>query len=166
MRTRIATAMTSGTASDAARVLATDLRAQLGEDPPVLVLAFASTSQPLGEVTAALVKEFPGATILGASTAGEFTEKGDAKGGVSAFALVGDFRVFAGMGTGQGADPQRAVADAVLGLPRTVEGYDCRTGLLLLDPLAGNAEEVTLLLGVHFEGDETLAGGRRGMTSR
>jgi methyl-accepting chemotaxis protein len=162
MQTRIATAMASGTANGAARVLAAAIRAKLGDDPPALVMAFASTSQPLGEVTAELTKEFPQSTVLGASTAGEFTEEGDAKGGVSAFALVGDFKVFAGMATGLQASPQRAVAAAVEGLPRTVPGYPHRTGLLMLDPLAGNGEEVTLLMAVHFGGDEPLAGGAAG----
>jgi methyl-accepting chemotaxis protein len=162
MRTRVATAMASGTATGAARVIAAGLRAKLGDDPPALVLAFASTSQPLADVTSQLAKEFPTSTVLGASTAGEFTEEGDARGSVSAFALLGDFKVFAGVGMGLQADPKRAVAEAALGLPRVVDGYPCRMGILLLDPLAGNGEEVTLLMAVHFDGEEPLVGGAAG----
>ncbi len=138
------------------------MRAQLGGTPPVLVTVFASTSQPLGEVVQYLAAELPGVTILGASTAGEFTEKGDAKSSISAFALAGDYKVFAGMGLDLKANPERAVRQAIEGLPKAVQGYSHRTGILLLDPLAGNGEEVTLIAASMLGADEPLAGGAAG----
>ncbi len=159
MTTRIATAMAAGTSDVAARALSEALRAQLGTAQPALVVVFASTSQSLEDVTKGLSRSFPSATVLGASTAGEFTERGDTKGGVSAFAAAGDFKVVAGLGAGLKADPAAAIAAAIGALPRTLLGYPCSTGVLLLDPLAGNGEEVTLLLAAKDGGEETLVGG-------
>jgi len=112
--------------------------------------------------TAGLSAAFPGSTVLGASTAGEFTQDRDAKGSTAAFVLAGDYRVFAGIGDGLKATPERAVARAVEGLPASLHGYPHRTALLLLDPLAGNGEEATLLAAAHLGADVRLAGGAAG----
>lgn len=162
MTTQIATAMASGPAGAAAAAIVRDLRGKLAGVSPAILLAFASTEQPLAEITGALEKEFQGATVLGASTAGEFTEQGDKKSSVSVFAAAGDFKVFAGLGTDLKANPEAAVAKAIAGMPRTVEGYPHRTGVLLLDPLAGNGEEATLLLASLLGGEDPLAGGAAG----
>jgi methyl-accepting chemotaxis protein len=113
-------------------------------------------------VMARLSAGFPGAVALGASTAGEFTERGDAKGSVSVLAVAGDFRVFAGMGTGLRGNAERAIEQAIEGAPAAVEGYPHRTAVLLLDPLAGNGEEATLLTAALLGGDVRLAGGAAG----
>lgn len=104
---------------------------------------FASTVQPLESVAPALTAAFPSAVVLGSSTAGEFTERGDAKGSVSAVAVAGDFVVKGGIGTGLKADPEAAIRAALEGVPDTLEGHTHRTGLLLLDPLSGNGEVAT-----------------------
>src|SRR5438094_452885 len=98
MKTQIATALAAGNAKDAATKLAAEVKGKLAGQAPVLVLAFASTAQPIGELTEHLAPHFPGAVLLSASTAGEFTEKGDAKSSVSLFALAGDYKIFAGIG--------------------------------------------------------------------
>lgn len=162
MSTQIATALSAGSAAGAAEQLTRSVRAQLGDAAPALLVAFASTKQPLGDLASHLAKAFPGAALLSASTAGEFTEAGDAKGSVALFALAGDYRVFAGMATGLKADVERAVTEAVRDLPATVDGYPHRTALLLLDPLAGNGEEATLLVSALLGGDVRLAGGAAG----
>jgi hypothetical protein len=162
MPTRIATAIAHGAPVAAASKLEQELFGQLGGAEPVLVVVFASTEQPLGEVVRSLAPSFGGAVLLGASTAGEFTEKGDAKGAVCAFALAGDYRVFAGLGHGLKEAPAQAVKQALGGLPHDVPGYAHRTGILLLDPLAGNGEEVTLLTASQLGVDEPLAGGAAG----
>ncbi len=162
MVTRVATATASGTADEAVRGLIGGLRAQLEGALPVLVLAFASTDQPLAEILPQLARAFSGAVVLGASSAGEFTERGDVKRAVSAFALAGDFKVVAGMGEGLKGDPVGAVARAGGGLPSQVAGYPDRPGVLLLDPLSGNGEEVTLILGAETGDAETLVGGAAG----
>ncbi len=162
MKTTISTALAGGSAAEVVQEIGRELRAGLAQESPALVMAFASTAQPLGEVTAGLSAAFPGAIVLGASTAGEFTQDRDAKGSTAAFALAGDYRVFAGMGDGLKAEPERAVARAVEGLPSSLHGYPHRTALLLLDPLAGNGEEATLLAAAHLGADVRLAGGAAG----
>ncbi|MBX3190217.1 MAG: FIST C-terminal domain-containing protein [Labilithrix sp.] len=162
METRVVTASARGAAVAAAKELASALGRGLGSDKPALIMVFASTEQPLGEVAPVLGAAFPEATVLGASTAGEFTERGDTKGAVCAVAVSGAIKVYAGIGGGVRTAPDRAVAQALEGLPRALAGYPYRTGLLLIDTMAGNCEEVTLIAASQLGADEQLAGGAAG----
>ena len=162
MPTKIATALATGDATQAATSLAREVREKLAGSPPVLLVAFASTAQPLDVLMHKVAAEFPEAMCLGASTAGEFTERGDAKGSSVVFALAGDYRIFAGMGLGLKANPEAAIASAVGALPSELDGYPHRTAILLLDPLAGNGEEATLLAASMLGDDVRLAGGAAG----
>ncbi len=162
MTTQIATALADGSADRAVASLIAEAKGTLGGASPALVVAFASTAQPLAEVMAPLADAFRDTILVGASTAGEFTERGDAKHSTSLFAVAGDFRVFAGMGTGLKQSPERAVEQALQGLPREVNGYPHRTAILLLDPLAGNGEEATLIASSLLGADVRLAGGAAG----
>jgi hypothetical protein len=162
MATKIATARASGDAQESAQALIKKLKQQLGDDTPALVMTFASTKQPLADLAPALSEAFPGATVLGASTAGEFTEEGDTKSGSVAIALCGDFAVRAGMGDNLKADLTGAVQRAIGDLPEVLDGYTHRTGLLLLDPLSGNGEEATLLVAGTLGSGVPLAGGAAG----
>lgn len=162
IETAVATALAGGTAADAARQLADEIDRQLAGRRPVLILAFASTQQPLGELLPGLVRRFPATPVLGASTAGEFTERGDRKGTAAVFALAGDYRVYAGSGTGLQRDVEAAVSRAASPLPSRVGGYPHRTALVLLDPLAGRSEEATLLVSALLGEDVRVAGGAAG----
>ena len=112
MDTRVVTASATGSAAEAAGQLIAELKRGLAGDEPALVMVFASTEQPLGEVAAALTEAFAGSQVLGASTAGEFTERGDTKGAVCAIAVAvavaGALKVYAGIGLGVHANPERA----------------------------------------------------------
>ncbi|MEM9071251.1 MAG: FIST N-terminal domain-containing protein [Myxococcota bacterium] len=161
--TTIATANAEGNAARATARIESSLDAQLGGAEPVLVMAFASTAQSLPDVAAALTKRYPSACVIGSSTAGEFTEMlRNQKGTVSAIAIAGDFQVRAGIGRGLRTDPEAAVTEALKdsALPES-ETHPHRTALLLLDPLAGKSEIVTLLAGTLL-GDVPLAGGAAG----
>lgn len=160
--TAVATALAGGTAAEAATQLADEIDRQLAGRQPVLILAFASTQQPLGELLPALRQRFPATPVLGASTAGEFTERGDRKGTAAVFALAGDYRVYAGSGTGLQLEVEAAVSGAVSPLPARVAGYPYRTALVLLDPLAGRSEEATLLVSALLGEDVRVAGGAAG----
>ena len=162
METKVATALAHGSSKDATGAVVAQVKKQLAGAQPALVLAFASTKQPLAEVMPTLRSEFAGATLLGSETSGEFTEKGDAKGSLVLFAVAGDFRAFAGMGTELGAGCEAAVTHATADLPPTVDGYPHRTCILLLDALSGNAEETVLLTAGALGGDLRLAGGAAG----
>jgi methyl-accepting chemotaxis protein len=160
--TIVASALVSSRESDAATELARQVRTKLGDAEVRLLVAFASTEQPLSKLVPDLAARFPHTVLVGATTAGEFTERGDAKGAVSLFALTGDYRVYAGMGTGLKANPEKALVRAIEGLPRELNGYPHRTGLLLLDPLAGNGEETALIAAALLGGETPLAGGAAG----
>jgi methyl-accepting chemotaxis protein len=107
-------------------------------------------------------QHFPSSVVLGASTAGEFTELGDRKNATAVLALAGDYKVYAGIGTGLAGDPERAISQALEGQPSEVRGYPYRCAVLLLDPLAGNGEEATLLASALLGGTVLLAGGAAG----
>jgi methyl-accepting chemotaxis protein len=160
--TIIATSLAKGSVSEATASIGKDLRRQLGSARPSLLVAMASTSQPLGPIASAIGEEFPTVPVVGASTAGEFTERGDAKSSVAAFALSGDYKVFTGLGTDLKADAEKAVSTALEGLPRQMHGYPHCTALLLLDPLAGNGEEATLAAASLLGPRVPLAGGAAG----
>jgi methyl-accepting chemotaxis protein len=162
METRVATALANGSATQAAEVLGRAVGDQLGAAQPVFAMVFASTAQPLRELLPALRRQLGQATLLGASTAGEFTERGDAKGAAAVFAVAGDFEVFAGMGTGLKENVERAVRQAAEPLPRKRDGYAHCTTILLLDPLAGKGEEATLIAGGLLGDNVRLAGGAAG----
>ncbi|MDB4938721.1 MAG: hypothetical protein JWP87_5693 [Labilithrix sp.] len=160
--THVVTASATGSAEEAGAQLVVDLKRDLKGEEPALVMVFASTAQPLGDVASVVNEAFGSAQVLGASTAGEFTERGDTKGAVCAVAIAGAFKVYAGMATDVRAHPERAVAQALEGLPRALAGYPYRTGILLIDTMAGNCEEVTLIAAAELGADEPLAGGAAG----
>lgn len=126
-----------------------------------MVLAFASSKVALLPVLGSLEEAYPDAVVAGSSTSGEFTHEGDGSNTVSLFALAGDYKIFCGMGAGLSADPEATVRDALAGQPTEVTGYPHRTGIVLLDPLAGHGEEAALLLADHL-GDAPLVGGAAG----
>jgi methyl-accepting chemotaxis protein len=162
MSTIVATSTAAGSAEAAAASLKKQLGAVLGGKKPALVMVFASTDQPLEKLAPAMARAFPEAAVLAASTAGEFTERGDVKKSVSAVAIAGDFAVRAGIGRGLRADPEAAVRMAIEGIPRALPGYTHRTGIILLDPLSGNGEEATLIAASLLGDDIRLAGGAAG----
>ncbi len=161
MSIRVLTGVGQGTASQVTETILREVRSELAEAPALLAV-FASTQQPLTELVPPLAEAFADTVVLGASTAGEFTEKGDVKGGVTYLALSGDLRVHAGLGTDLQAEPMKAVAEARADQPEVVEGFPHRTGILLLDPLAGNGEETVLSMALALGPSFSLAGGAAG----
>src|SRR5262245_42779195 len=161
MATSIASVLADGPTSVAGERISAELGKQLGGRTPALVCVFASTKQDLGALVGALAG--PETVAIGASTAGEFTERGDAKGSVAAFAIAGDeYRATAGIGGDLAKDPSGAIARALEGQPKDLNGFPYRTAITLLDPLAGNGEEVALMLADALGPDQPLAGGAAG----
>lgn len=160
--TKVATAIATGEAEQVAATLIAKVKQDLGDATPVLLMAFASTKQPLSELMPLLTAAFPRSTVLGASTAGEFTERGDAKGSTALFALSGDYRIFAGAATGLRDGAEQAVLEALEGMPLHIVGYPNRTAILLLDPLSGCSEEAALMTAGLMGFDLRLAGGAAG----
>lgn len=162
IETKVATALAAGSATEVADQLVAKVRADLGDRTPALVMVFASTKQPLGELMPLVTAAFPHSITLGASTAGEFIETGDAKSSACIFALSGDYRVFAGLSTGLRGSAEQSVSNALEGMPTQVVGYPHRTAILLLDPLSGSSEEATLMTASLMGFDLRLAGAAAG----
>lgn len=160
MGTRVVTAI--GKTPEEVRDLAKTARKGFDAEPPRLVVVFASPEHSLAEAMRSARVEMSDAVVLGTTTSGEFTEKGDAKRSASLFAVAGDYKVFAGMGRHLKENPEKAVTTALDGIPRSVEGYPHCTAILLLDPLAGNGEETTLIAAALLGEGVKLAGGAAG----
>lgn len=160
MTTRVHTGCARGSAAEVAAMIVADLTRRAG--PPVLLVVFASTSQPLAELLPPLTAAFPNTTLLSATTAGELTEAGDSKGAVAYFALEGEFVVFAGLGRGLGRDVRSAVGEALTGQPHEVAGYPHRLLLQLLDALSGQGEEAVLTAALMLGAEVAVAGGAAG----
>ncbi len=162
METQIATALLKGSVSEIAQRWKDVVAKEFGNAPPVLMVVFASPETPLRELAPKLRADWPRTTVLGSSTAGEFTEKGDAKGSVSLFALGGDFQVASGFGANLKANLEEAARQATLDIPPKMADFPHRTGVVLLDTLSGNAEEATLLTSLKLGANLPLAGGAAG----
>lgn len=162
METKVATAIAGGTAEQAAQELSSEIKKKLADRVPNLALVFASTQQPLETLMPQLVKEFPQTLVMGCSTAGEFTEKGDRKGSCAMCAVSGDFKVYGGMAKGIKGELPGTLQKLVDELPRQESDYPYRTGIVLLDPLSGTCEDVSLLLSNLMGWDVRLAGGAAG----
>ncbi len=128
---------------------------------PAFVIVMASPAISLAETMGLLGTRFPNARIIGTSTSGEFNEKGDGKESVAALAVTGDYKVHVGLGRDLAASPEAAVREALAGQPASLVGYPHRTGIILLDPLAGHGEEASLLVAAEL-GDQPLVGGAAG----
>jgi methyl-accepting chemotaxis protein len=160
--TSLHVATSSARGSDVSRVSDTLLggaKQRLGGRDPALVILFASIQKPLSTYQPLVQKAFPKATVLGVSTAGEFTEEGDTQGEVALWAIAGDLAVEARLVEGLKTKKERAVEEAVAGIAPKKSGFAHSTGLIFLDPLAGNAEECTLTASALLGGDIRLVGG-------
>lgn len=150
----------SGAAATAVDSVVAQLKKSLGGQTPKLLLAFASTEQPLTSVMPRLREGF-GVPVLGTSTAGEFSHEMEGQGQLVCTALSGDLHVASGIGHSVSANPEQAVQQAVSGLPQVVEGYPFRTAIVFVDSLAYSGEEVTLLISTLL-GDVQVAGAAAG----
>lgn len=141
-----------------ARELIDGLKRRLGRIEPALIMLFASIEKPLAKIQPLVHSAFSESTVLGSSTAGEFTEAGDTQGEIVAWAIGGDIAIEAKLGTGLKGN-LGVVEEVVAALPTKHPDYAFTMGLILLDPLAGNAEEATLTASALLGGDVRLVGG-------
>ncbi len=158
----MSTTIVSAATREAGGALIESLSDRLGTESPRLVFLFASPALGLGDLAARAHARFPGAVVLSASTSGEFTERGETRGGASALAVCGEHRAFGGIASGLKADPEGAVRRALEGLPLEVEGFPHCTAFLHVDALAGTGEEATLIAAELLGEDTQIAGAAAG----
>ena len=153
--TEVATRLRSARSrqSDARRASA-EIVDGLGDVDAGAVVFFASPVVDGGEMVAALTRRFPLASVIGCTTAGEFTECGTGTGGVSAVALPSALvrsvsTALADLDGGVEAGVNAAVArlEASLGRPLRELEPDRHVGFVLIDGLHGDEEQVNDLLG-------------------
>lgn len=152
--TQAARAHSAEPAQEAVAALVSDLRKGLGGQQAAAVLYFASAGYDPQQLAGPLALGFPEASVLGCSTAGEFTDRVSGVGGVSAIALpvsliarcavtLIDLATDPVEGTLQGA---RAV-EAQLGTGlRELDPSD-HVGFVLIDGMHGAEEAVNEVLG-------------------
>ncbi len=158
--TTFATASIAQGGPEVAEALQAQLRAQLKDAQPAFTMVFASPRHPLQTLLPRFCAAWPGLT-LGVSSSGEFTESGDLKGSVTAVAVAGEFKAFAGVGRGLKTNPEQAVAEALAQLPQTTKGLPHRTVIMLVRP-AGRAQRRDRGCRLEAAGPRRQAGGWRG----
>lgn len=131
------------------------------EGDPAFAIVMASPAIDLADAMKLISERWSTTRVIGTTTSGEFTEAGDGKESVAVLAVCGDYIVHAGLGRGLAGGAEGAVRAALSGQPTTVTGYPHRTGVVLLDPLAGHGEEASLLIAAEL-GDQPLVGGAAG----
>ena len=167
--TRTATAVVNETdSSKAGAELGRQLRAGLGGDAADAVIVFASAQHDYRRLLEALSRESGTRTLVGMSSAGEFSSAENGQGQASAMAIRSEKMRFAvGLGRGLQKDPQgaaRQVAESFLGVGTPPLPY--RAALVMTDALAGHADAVVEELTVATRGNYRFFGGGAGDDGR
>ena len=119
-----------------------------GETAPAdigFTTVFCSPAHDYQQVVDTVREQTNDAPLLGASSAGEFTEAGAVKHGVAITAITGaDMEFHTGLGTGLAADIETAASDAVSEMPDPQELDGHAVGINLHDGLLGRGDEVVL----------------------
>jgi hypothetical protein len=146
------------TEADSARageILGAQIREGLGAAADA-VIVFASARHDYPRLLEALSRGAGTRTIVGSSSAGEFTTRARSEGAVSALGIRSSSMRFAtGLGRNLSSDPRRAARDtaATFGGSRTVDP-PYRSALVMTDALAGHTdilvEELTLATGGNY----------------
>jgi hypothetical protein len=144
----------TGPASEAVASIVSTLRAELAGRPAGVVLYFASADYSPTELAGPLAAAFEGASVIGCSTAGEFTDHASGTHGITAVALpVGiTGRHAAALGhlendVAAGTSDALRTIETELGTP--LRGLDPETwvGFVLIDGMHGSEEVVNEQIG-------------------
>lgn len=152
--TSAASAHAGGPAEQAVPALAEALVAGLAGRTASVVIYFASSGYDPADVAGPLARRFPEATVIGCSTAGEFTDATTGTGGLSAVALPEGIvtRAVAALGdlsSDVAAGTDAAIAHVEAGLDARLRGLDPTRFLafVLIDGMHGCEELVNERLG-------------------
>ena len=142
--TSVAVASTGLRDREAGTDLAAQIRTGLGGESPDALLVFASSQNDYTLLLEALHAGCNPAALIGCSSAGEFTGATDGMGRSSAIALrASDMRFTAVSAQGLSTDHAGAARTIVRGFGGLASAeYRYRTAIILVDALAGHAEEI------------------------
>lgn len=151
---RAARAHASGSAEQAVSVLLRGLVDGLQGRPATAVLYFASSGYDPIDLAGPIASAFPGAAVIGCSTAGEFTDQATGSGGISAIAfpagmLLGAAAALGELGADVAAGTQQAVSrlEHMIGVQLRDLDPERHLGFVLIDGIKGSEEQVNETLG-------------------
>ncbi len=152
----------------AGRELGNQIRETLGEVAPDAVILFASPDNDLAALLKELDETCNPASMVGCSSAGEFTSGVSGTGLSCAIAFLSpEMRFSVAVGRGIGADPVNAAAEFVAALRgEELPEFRYRSALVLTDALAGFADQLVGELTVQTGGTYQFFGGGAGDNAR
>lgn len=162
MSTILATGLSKsgGSSAETARDAVMQAKEKLGTDRVDLSIVYSSSEYDHGEVVDAVREATGNAPLIGASSAGEFTEGRVESGSVAVGLLASDeIKVYTAIAKGVKEDPEAAVKEIATKLPDSVDGYPYLTAIILIDGLSGVGEEVTLLASYLLDNGLSIVGG-------
>jgi hypothetical protein len=162
--TAIATASTAERDIIAGEYLAGEVRRKLDANDPDALIVFISPVNDYGAVLTSLNSRFPGVPLIGCSSAGEFTAEESGTGMTSIFAIRNpDMKFSATLAANLSAGRTAAANQLVEGFQGlSTSDYRYRTAIVLVDALAGLAEDLVDQLTLATGGLYQLVGGGAG----
>jgi hypothetical protein len=147
----------------AGKYLATEVRNSLSRSPGALVV-FAAPQHDHQALLLAIRKELPDTIVVGASSAGEFTNVTSGQGLACAMGLVGDDVVFSySIGRNLATNATEAAREIVSRFtPASAGRFPFRSALVMADALAGHADILVDQLTLATAGQYQFFGGGAG----
>jgi hypothetical protein len=164
LMTRVAIASTSRTGAAAGQDLADQIRAEFGDEVADAIIVFASAQNDYEALLTALDDRCGARSMVGCSSAGEFTSNASGTGMTSAVALIAPDMAFHASAARDLSTDRAAAARAIVRGFKGVQSseYRYRTALVLVDALAGHAEDLVDELTMVTAGIYRFAGGGAG----
>jgi hypothetical protein len=149
--------------ANAGKYLAAEIRKSLSQPPGALVV-FAAPQHDHKAMLAAIKKELPDTIVVGASSAGEFTNLTSGQGLACAMGLVGDDAVFSSsVGRHLAGNASGAAKEMVSRFSTSSpDRFPFRAALVLADALAGHADILVDELTLATAGQYQFFGGGAG----
>lgn len=161
MQTQVVSSADSDSAS-AGRDLAAKLREGFRGAPKAVVI-FAAPDHKHEKLLQVLQEGLPGSLMVGASSAGEFTNTSVGQGTVCALGLSGDDATFSvSVGRGLKESPAAAARQIAAGFTTHAPLFPFRSALVMTDALAGHADILVDELTVATAGQHQFFGGGAG----
>lgn len=154
--------------AEAGADLANQIRAQLGDTSPDAVIVFASPLNDYKALLTALAEKCRAPAMVGCSSAGEFSDDAAGVGMATAIALrAPEMKFTASLGRGISENSEGAVHELLAGFTGVAGSkYRHRAALVLIDALAGYAEEIVDQMTTATAGTYRFFGGGAGDDAR
>lgn len=139
----------------AAGELVEKLERELEGRSPKLLVTFLSPRFEDQDLYTSMKAKWPSAAWMSSTSGGEFTGSQESEGAV-VWALGGEVEVHTGFSKNVKSSLEQAATKVSETIPESVQGFEHRVGIVLLDPMSGCAEQATLMLAMSLERDEPV----------